>query len=55
MSLEGEPMTQYGPPLELDLQEPFYVGFGFCSHLPDVVDTATFSNLVLVNKAGKVR
>lgn len=55
VSLEGEPMTQYGPPLELDLKEPFYVGIGFCSHLPDVVDTAVLSNIVLVNKAGKVR
>ena len=55
VSLAGEPMTQYGPPIELDLEEPFYVGFGFCSHLPDVADTATFSNVVLVNKAGKVR
>jgi len=55
VSLQGEPMTQYGPPIELDIKEPFYVGFGFCSHLPDVVDTATFSNLVLVNKAGKIR
>lgn len=55
VSLAGEPMTQYGPPLELELKEPFYVGFGFCSHLPDVVDTATLSNVVLVNKAGKIR
>ena len=55
VSLAGEPMTQYGPPIELELKEPFYVGFGFCSHLPDVVDTATLSNVVLVNKAGKVR
>lgn len=55
VSLQGEPMTQYGPPIELDLEEPFYVGFGFCSHLPDVADTATFSDVVLVNKAGKVR
>jgi hypothetical protein len=55
VSLEGEPMTQYGPPIELDFKAPFYVGFGFCSHLPDVADTATFSNVVLVNKAGKVR
>lgn len=55
VSLAGEPMTQYGPPLELELKEPFYVGLGFCSHLPDVVDTATLSNVVLVNKAGKVR
>ena len=55
VSLEGEPMTKYGPPIHLDFKEPFYVGFGFCSHLPDVADTATFSNVVLVNKAGKVR
>ena len=55
VSLAGEPMTQYGPPIELHFKEPFYVGFGFCSHLPDVVDSATFSNVVLVNKAGKVR
>jgi len=55
VSLAGEPMTQYGPPLELELKEPFYVGVGFCSHLPDVVDTAVLSNVVLVNKAGKVR
>jgi len=55
VSLAGEPMTQYGPPIELKLEEPFYVGIGFCSHLPDVVDTATLSNVVLVNKAGKVR
>jgi hypothetical protein len=55
VSLEGEPMTQYGPPLELDIDGPFYVGLGFCSHLPDVVDTAVLSNVVLANKAGKVR
>jgi len=55
VSIEGEPMTQFGPPLELDIDGPFYVGIGFCSHLPDVVDTAVLSNVVLVNKAGKVR
>ena len=55
VSIDGEPMTQYGPPIELDLTAPFYVGIGFCSHLPDVVDTATLSNVLLVNKAGKVR
>jgi len=55
VSLEGEPMTRYGPPLQLKLQGPFYVGIGFCSHLPDVIDSATLSNVVLVNKAGKVR
>jgi hypothetical protein len=55
VSLEGEPMTQYGPPIELDIQAPYYVGIGFCSHLPDVVDTAVLSNVVLVEKAGRVR
>jgi hypothetical protein len=55
VSLEGEPMTQYGPPIELDIDGPFYVGIGFCSHLPDVVDTAVLSNVMLTNKAGKVR
>ena len=55
VSLEGEPMTQFGPPLELDIDGPFYVGIGFCSHLPDVLDTAVLTNVVLINKAGKVR
>jgi hypothetical protein len=55
VSLEGERMTQYGPPIELPFEEPFYVGIGFCSHLPDVVDGAVLSNVVLVNKAGQVR
>ncbi|HET7811440.1 MAG TPA: hypothetical protein VFL16_12785 [Steroidobacteraceae bacterium] len=55
VSLEGEPMTQYGPPIELEFTEPFYVGIGFCSHLPDIVDKATFNNVVLANRAGKVR
>jgi hypothetical protein len=55
VSLEGEPMTQFGPPLTLDLDGPFYVGLGFCSHLPDTVDTAVLSNVLLANKAGRVR
>jgi hypothetical protein len=35
VSLEGEPMHQFGPPIQLHLDGPFYVGIGFCSHLPD--------------------
>jgi hypothetical protein len=54
VSLEGEPMHQFGPPIKLKLSEPFYVGLGFCSHLPDKSDTAIFSNVVLENSAGKV-
>jgi hypothetical protein len=55
VSLEGEPMTQFGPPIKLHLDGPFYVGIGFCSHLPDKSDTAVLSNVVLENSAGKVR
>ena len=55
VSLEGEPMHQFGPPITLELKEPFYVGIGFCSHLPATVDTAVLSNVVLENKAGKVK
>jgi hypothetical protein len=55
VSLEGEPMHQFGPPITLDIAGPFYVGIGFCSHLPDKTDTAVLSNVVLENAAGKVR
>jgi hypothetical protein len=55
VSLEGEPMHQFGPPISLHIDGPFYVGIGFCSHLPDKNDTAVLSNVVLENSAGKVR
>lgn len=55
VSLEGEPMHQFGPPITLKIDGPFYVGIGFCSHLPDQADTAVLSNIVLENAAGKVR
>lgn len=55
VSLEGEPMHQFGPPIALHFDAPFYVGIGFCSHLPDTVDTAVLSNVVLEPAAGKVR
>lgn len=54
VSLEGEPMHQFGPPITLKMSEPLYVGIGFCSHLPDKSDTAVLSNVVLENAAGKV-
>ncbi len=54
VSLEGEPMHQFGPPITLAIQGPFYVGIGFCSHLPDKTDTAALSHVVLENEAGKV-
>jgi hypothetical protein len=55
VSLKGEPMSQLGPPIHLDFHGPFYVGLGFCSHLPIKPDTAVFSNVVLENSAGKVQ
>jgi len=55
VSLEGEPMHQFGPPITLHIDGPFYVGIGFCSHLPDTSDTAVLSNVILENSAGKVR
>lgn len=54
VSLEGEPMHQFGPPITLHLDGPFYVGIGFCSHLPDKSDTAVLSDVVLESSAGKV-
>jgi len=55
VSMEGEPMHQFGAPITLHLDGPFYVGIGFCSHLPDTSDTALVSNVVLENAAGRVR
>jgi hypothetical protein len=55
VSLEGEPMHQFGAPIQLHIEGPFYAGIGFCSHLPDKSDTAVLSNVVMENSAGKVR
>jgi hypothetical protein len=55
VSLEGEPLHEFGPPVPLRLHGPFYVGIGFCSHQPVTIDTAVMSNVVLENAAGKVR
>lgn len=55
VSLEGEPMHQFGPPITLHLEEPFYAGIGFCSHMPVTPDTAVLSNVVLENAAGMIK
>jgi hypothetical protein len=55
ISLEGEPLHPFGPPIHLQFDKPFYVGIGFCSHLPAKSDTAVFSDVILKNSAGKVR
>jgi hypothetical protein len=54
ISLEGEPLHQFGPPMHIHFDGPLYVGIGFTSHLPATSDTAVLSNVVLENTAGKV-
>ena len=54
VSLKGEPMHQVGTNANLHIDGPFYVGIGFCSHVPDKSDTTVLSNVVLENSAGKV-
>lgn len=54
ISLEGEPMHQFGPPVTMSFAEPFYVGIGFCSHLPDKSDSAVLSDVTLKNSAGQL-
>ena len=55
VSMQGEPLHQFGPPITLHFDGPFYVGVGFCSHIPDKSDTAVLSDVVLKNAAGKVQ
>ncbi len=55
VSLKGEPMHQVGESVGLHLEGPFYVGIGFCSHVPDKSDTTVVANVLLENSAGKVR
>jgi hypothetical protein len=55
ISVLGEPMHQFGPPIELHLDGPFYVGIGFCPHYPVTVDSGVFSDVVLTNSVGKFR
>jgi hypothetical protein len=55
VSMKGEPMHQVGGPIQLHIDGPFYVGLGFCSHLPAKADTTVLSNVVLENAAGKVK
>jgi hypothetical protein len=55
ISMHGEPMHPVGEPVQLHFDAPFYVGIGFCSHLPATKDTAVLSGVVLANEAGKVR
>ncbi len=55
VSSAGEPLHQVGPAATVPVEGPFYVGIGFCSHVPDTPDTAVVSDVVLENAAGRVR
>jgi len=55
VSLLGEPMHAWGPPISLPLEGPFYVGIGFCSHQPTTLDTALLSDVVVENRRGAFR
>jgi hypothetical protein len=54
VSMHGEPMHQVGDTVQFHVDGPFYVGIGFCSHLPAKADTAVLSRVVLESTAGKV-
>ncbi|HEY4301434.1 MAG TPA: hypothetical protein VGM73_11195 [Candidatus Didemnitutus sp.] len=51
----GKPLHRVGPPVTLKFDGPFYVGIGFCSHIPDHSDTAVLSDVVFANEAGRMR
>lgn len=55
ISVSGEPMHQFGAPMQIHLTGPFYVGIGFCSHYPVTIDSGRFSKVVLTNAAGQMR
>ncbi len=55
VSMDGEPMHQFGAPIHMHIDGSFYVGIGFCSHVPDKLDTGMLGNVLLVNAAGMVR
>jgi hypothetical protein len=54
VSLNGEPMHAVGQPMDLHFEGTFYVGIGFCAHLPVTSDAAVLSHVVLEDAAGKV-
>lgn len=41
----GEAMKSSGACVALQLDEPYYIGLGVCSHDPDVLEKAVFSNV----------
>ena len=48
VAMAGQALRPAGGSFRLELQEPFYVGLGVCAHNDDVLETALFSNVELV-------
>ena len=44
---EGQELQLSGGSMRVSLKEPFYIGIGVCAHDPNVVETATFSNVAI--------
>ena len=44
---EGEALTLAGGAVRVPFREPFYVGIGVCAHDPNVIESATFSNVAI--------
>jgi hypothetical protein len=55
ISWQGEKMHPEGAPITLHLEGPYYVGIGCASHLPATLSSAKLSDVVLENRAGRVR
>jgi len=47
LALAGKELHFSGAAALLELETPFYIGLGVCSHDPDVVETAVFSDVLL--------
>jgi hypothetical protein len=55
VSWQGEPMHAEGAPVTFTGDGPFLVGIGFTSHLPATTATVKLHDVVLENRAGRIR
>ena len=55
ISWQGEPIHPEGAPITFKTNGPVYVGIGFTSHLPANLLTAQVKDVVLENRAGRIR
>ncbi len=47
LAAEAKDPAYSGGAVRIELQEPFYIGLGVCSHNKDVTETAVFSNVAI--------